>query len=406
MIRESCIEHNAKARSVIIKSDYLEVCEGDHCGAALLSLIEFWANGAITNNKKPPAKVRLGQFKAADLHWWLLGFYSTKRIMERIEKLRQRGFIEFEESANHKERTYWAHINVIQSALSSRHLSPDKCLETFVSRHLSEQNPVTPDKCLDKDESVQTNVSTSIFSNSSFLSNYNLVAPPEPGAPPTQERVCVELKEVAKEDKLVVEPENNQQYPLATKQDSISTQVNKTHSGENQNSAALCDNSIFVGHGNIAPDGKARTFNQITGKWASVFSDAWMNGCNPDREFKVWVCNRAASEGKPYSLSNAAGEIRNNYQRAGDLWEEYQDELARSRQVEQLREDVKPEPKPEKQALIRPNNQFHCYRALIQTGEGTILSGKRLKAIAWAEQQPNVVVIRDEQNNVIDIEEF
>lgn len=173
-MRESCINHAPRVRSVVIKSDYLEICENDHCEAALLSLVEFWANGAIANHSDRPRKVELGVFTSKQLHWWLLGFYSTKRIMQRIDSLKQRNFIDFEEAANHKNRRYWAHVDIIQNALdSSRQMSVDKSLEEDYSRQMSQD---TPDKCLDKTDLLQTNVSTSIFSNSS-LSKEELVPP-------------------------------------------------------------------------------------------------------------------------------------------------------------------------------------------------------------------------------------
>ena len=230
-------------------------------------------------------------------------------------------------------------------------------------------------------------------------------APPEPGAPPTQKREGVEEefhqngngnRNVTKEP---------QQDSFVTSQDLTGIHEETTVSGEDKNSAALCDNSAFVGHGNIAPDGKPRILNQMTGKWQSSSSDPWMNGCNPDRAFKKWVCDRALANGKSYTLSDASGEIRNNFQRAGDLWEEYQEELARSRKVEEMKQPVAAVPEAATQAPSQQNGQFNCYRAFIQN-RSPLLKSHRERGIEWAKEQPNVVLIYDDQGEVIDIEEF
>jgi len=53
--------------------------------------------------------------------------------------------------------------------------------------------------------------------------------------------------------------------------------------------------------------------------------DPWMKGMNPLPQFKEWVYELRRSEGFPAaSLANAASEIRNDYLRAKDLWEDYQ----------------------------------------------------------------------------------
>lgn len=99
--------------------------------------------------------------------------------------------------------------------------------------------------------------------------------------------------------------------------------------------APPCDNSAFVGNGNLAPDGKTRPFNQHKGTWKSVASDAWMqSGLNPMPEFKQWLHQQYQQKGKNLSLADAASEIRNDYARASDLWAEYQHGLTKRQQSE------------------------------------------------------------------------
>ena len=230
-------------------------------------------------------------------------------------------------------------------------------------------------------------------------------APPEPGAPPTQERGCVVEEEVSQEgDGNDHRTKDSQSITLATKQDLISIQEKSIVSGKDKNSAVACDNSAFIGHGNIAPDGKTRVFNQTSGKWQSCSSDPWMKGCNPDRAFKQWVCDRAVAAGKKYCLADASGEIRNNFQRAGDLWEEYQDEQTRRVEVEQIKQPAA-EPAVAEQTPPRKNNQFQFYRSAIKSNV-PILRPHRERGIEWAKQQPNVALVFDDNGEVIDIEEF
>jgi hypothetical protein len=92
-------------------------------------------------------------------------------------------------------------------------------------------------------------------------------------------------------------------------------------------SAAACDNNAFVGHGNHAPDGNVRPFDQRKAVWKSICSDPWMQSSqNPLPEFKQWLYERYQAHKKNLGLADAASEIRNDYARASDLWQEYQGE--------------------------------------------------------------------------------
>lgn len=198
------------------------------------------------------------------------------------------------------------------------------------------------------------------------------------------------------------------QSPLPEQPCQQSNSNNDTPYPEDKSSASGCDNSAFVGHGNVAPDGKTRPFNQLTGKWSSIPSDPWMEGINPAKEFKQWVCKQAIAEGKNYSLSNAAGEIRNNFQRAGDLWDEYLDAQEKARQTEIIKEQVQQETKPRAVEVTASQSQptpFAFYRNAIKN-RLPMLQQFRQRGIEWAEQQPDVVIIRDENGEIIDIEEF
>ena len=115
---------------------------------------------------------------------------------------------------------------------------------------------------------------------------------------------------------------------------------------ENGSHFQQCDNSAFVGHGQLAPDGKQRPYNQMKGCYRSVGSDPWMKSSrNPLPEFKKWVYEQAIADGRKYSEANAAAEIRNDCDRAEDLWEKYQ-QYRQPRSTPRYEVVTEPLPKP------------------------------------------------------------
>lgn len=60
----------------------------------------------------------------------------------------------------------------------------------------------------------------------------------------------------------------------------------------------------------------------------SVASDPWMKTAkNPDPDFSQWVADKRYADKSKTPLADAKAEIRNNSDRASDLWDEYQSEL-------------------------------------------------------------------------------
>jgi hypothetical protein len=73
---------------------------------------------------------------------------------------------------------------------------------------------------------------------------------------------------------------------------------------------------------------KGRRLLPHKGTYSSISRDPWMQGSNPISVFKTWLCKKnQANPGKDAkSLSDASSEIRNDYMRARDLWEEFLEE--------------------------------------------------------------------------------
>lgn len=167
MSRESCIVHRAKERIVLLREDYIGMMKGDHCAAALLSLVEYWANGKLADNPNLGDRIPLGNRSAKDWFEGLLGLYSQKRIMERLDKsLVATDLLEVEVKSG-KTPFYWANIDCIQAALDRFKASPQTNVRGKTKQPTPDKCLPTPDKCLGGSDKClgipQTNVYFSIY---------------------------------------------------------------------------------------------------------------------------------------------------------------------------------------------------------------------------------------------------
>ena len=239
MSRESCINHRTKERFVQLREDYVGMIaaykpgqEKDYCAAAVLSLIEYWANGKLAENSELGDRIPLGTRKAADWTSGVIGLYSSKRVMERVRMLVELKFLEMQEATGTAPQ-YWANIDIIQhaldlyvSGLDPRQMStPAKSPQTNVYP--------TPDKCLDPPDKClgepQTNVYLSIYKNDQKESLQESVR----SDTNTEGDRSVEILEAE------VEVAENQSSTVPDLNDLW--QENKTDPVD-QNSAAPCDN--------------------------------------------------------------------------------------------------------------------------------------------------------------------
>ena len=114
--------------------------------------------------------------------------------------------------------------------------------------------------------------------------------------------------------------------PLSTKPESSDKQTN---SFEGNFSAARALNRNKADNYFNCP----RDFNSAKGTYKSASIDPWMASAhNPDKGFSEWVFSKRYKDKPSATLSDAKQEIRNNWERASDLWEEYQSELLQKQQ--------------------------------------------------------------------------
>ncbi len=156
-MKSSCITHPVRAPMVIVRSEYLTVCEGKHCAAALLNHFEHLTNSKLDEAEQVKirnqiaAKQGLPQLTLdglwiyktqTELKAELLGMFTEKTIREHLKWLQEKGFLYRRNNPNKKwDRTiqYRLDIEKVNSVIASLHsvLLPD-AIGTFTESNRSE----------------------------------------------------------------------------------------------------------------------------------------------------------------------------------------------------------------------------------------------------------------------------
>lgn len=75
MTRESCVKHPARNPTVVLRDDYLRLCDGDYCAAMVLSQHEHWHNVKLDSrhqaNEQNQAAVRSAEAPSQDTELWV-----------------------------------------------------------------------------------------------------------------------------------------------------------------------------------------------------------------------------------------------------------------------------------------------------------------------------------------------
>lgn len=108
MSKSSCITHTPNQQLVIIREDYLAICEGDHCAAALLNIFEYWTNVKLANQEQVVIENDIAFAEGLEATWdtglWiykrvpdlkdeLLGLFGESKISAGLAILHEHGFI-------------------------------------------------------------------------------------------------------------------------------------------------------------------------------------------------------------------------------------------------------------------------------------------------------------------------
>ena len=295
--------------------DYQAICQGDDCASQILSLFEFWTMCRLEeikrvesyNEQNKRGNTPLMQLPnlwlyetTQDISNGMLNAYGDSSIRKSLKKLITWEFIDCQNSKNDFDRTkeYKFNTELIQSALDqwnaqsiensdpvkTTHEPLEKTLETVKTTH--EPLNLTSDlyslNSLNKQSLLTRGVESEISNSNTEDSNPRLIA------------------------SLTIKPQSS---------------ISQTTPHEDQSCGAALnqiDNRFNSG----------RPQNAIKNCGVSVASDPWMDTAkNPHKEFSQWVANKRYSEKSKTPLADAKAEIRNNSDRASDLWDEYQAEL-------------------------------------------------------------------------------
>jgi hypothetical protein len=93
--RESCIEHPAQASFVILRDEYMALCDNDACAAMLLHVFEHWTNTKLRQLEER-GKGDLWIFRSREQlrDEDLCGAFGLRRIDNALERLRILGFLD------------------------------------------------------------------------------------------------------------------------------------------------------------------------------------------------------------------------------------------------------------------------------------------------------------------------
>ena len=108
MTRTSVISHPANTPMVIIRREYLDICDGSHAAAALLNHFEYLTNAR--RDSECDTWIRRGFRQLAEE---LLGLYREKSISDAVTLLLEKGFIERRHNPGDKtDRTYQYRLHI------------------------------------------------------------------------------------------------------------------------------------------------------------------------------------------------------------------------------------------------------------------------------------------------------
>lgn len=176
MAQETCIFHRPGERYVQLREDYIDLMQGDHCAAALLALLEYWANGTLSKGEHSRERIPLGERSLKDFSTGLMDLYSPKRIGERIQTFINRQWLETRLLySNRKNREYFVNVALIQAELSKvvmlklrGQMTVD---EQAVMRHLSDEKGGSRGQMTDDITGQMSDINKVINQESNSLSN-------------------------------------------------------------------------------------------------------------------------------------------------------------------------------------------------------------------------------------------
>lgn len=108
MSKSSCITHPPRQQIVLIREDYVAICDGNHCAAAILNVFEYWTNIKLGQSEQASIENQIAAagnvagvddglwiYKSvADLKKELIGLFGDSTISKALTLIQSKGLIE------------------------------------------------------------------------------------------------------------------------------------------------------------------------------------------------------------------------------------------------------------------------------------------------------------------------
>lgn len=118
MTREKCISHKARQSIAIVRQDYYELMGRDCVAAAIMNLLEHWADQAIEQGESGDS-IYLGRKSIREFQDSLFGISTDKQIRTRLKLIRDLEFADIVFDTRGLPAAYTFHVNKVQEAINS-----------------------------------------------------------------------------------------------------------------------------------------------------------------------------------------------------------------------------------------------------------------------------------------------
>ena len=136
----SCIRHAPECKFVAVRQDYLLICDGDDCAAAILNELEGWTTYKREQMEADASKDEWVYLSAAQLKADLFGLYGDTRIDTATRSLLRCGYVERRHNPLRPFDRTWQYrlcIGVVQAAVDG---TTDQIAHSLKLRNASAQN--------------------------------------------------------------------------------------------------------------------------------------------------------------------------------------------------------------------------------------------------------------------------
>lgn len=93
MSRVSCIEHRARSPFVMLRRDYMALCDNDACAAMLVSVFEHWTNTRLNSKEERGGDIWIYRSREQLRDQDLCGAFGLERIDKALLDLRVVGLL-------------------------------------------------------------------------------------------------------------------------------------------------------------------------------------------------------------------------------------------------------------------------------------------------------------------------